>query len=100
MLRAKTLVDPPGSTPRAVDVPASPLAASFTVPSPPSTTTTSTPSAAAPWASRVAWLRRAVSTSSTSWSLARALRMITRVRAVTDEENGLTSSRTFTRRRR
>ena len=96
MLRANTLVDPPGSTPSAVAVPARPLAASLTVPSPPSTTTTSTPSAAAPWARRVAWLRRAVSTSSTSWSPASALRMMTRVRAVTDDENGLTSSRTFT----
>ena len=72
MVRAKTLVEPPGSTPSAVRVPASPLAASLSVPSPPSTTTASTPSAAAPWARREAWPRRLVSATVTSWSAASA----------------------------
>ena len=38
---AKTLVEPPGRVARAVSVPARPLAASLSVPSPPSTTTRS-----------------------------------------------------------
>ena len=78
-------------------VPASPLAASFSVPSPPSTATTSMPSAAAPRASRVAWPRRVVSATVTSWSAASALAMTTRPRAVTDEAEALTMSRTRTR---
>ena len=41
---ANTLVDPPGRTARAVFELISPLAASFNVPSPPRTTTTSNPS--------------------------------------------------------
>ena len=36
-VRANTFVEPPGRTPSAVSVPASPLATSFSVPSPPST---------------------------------------------------------------
>ena len=76
--------------------PARPLAASLSVPSPPSTTTTSTPVAAAPWASRVAWPRRLVSATVTSWSADRALPMTTRLRGVTDEASEFTSSSTFT----
>ena len=34
-VRANTFVDPPGSTPSAVSVPAMPVATSFSVPSPP-----------------------------------------------------------------
>ena len=96
MVRAKTFVDPPGSTPRAQSVPASPLAASLRVPSPPSTTTASVPVAAAPWASRVAWPRRLVSATVTSWSAASDFWITTRARAVTDEAEALTirSSRT------
>ena len=96
MVRAKTLVEPPGSTPRAVSVPTRPLAASLRVPSPPMTTTTSTPSFAAPRASRAAWPRRLVSTISTSWSAENALRITTIDRAVTDEANALTMSSTRT----
>jgi hypothetical protein len=66
MVRANTLVDPPGRTARAQSVPASPLAASFRVPSPPSTTTASVPVAAAPRARREAWPRRLVSAVVTS----------------------------------
>ena len=40
-VRAQTLVEPPGSAVSGVSVPARPLAASFTVPSPPKATTTS-----------------------------------------------------------
>src|SRR5438309_300678 len=57
-VRAKTLVDPPGRVASAVSLPARPLAASLRVPSPPRTTTTSTPTAAASWARRVAFPRR------------------------------------------
>jgi len=55
-------VEPPGNGASAVSVPAKPFATSFRVPSPPRHTTTSTPSFAAPCASRVAWPRRLVST--------------------------------------
>ena len=99
-MRANTLVDPPGSAARAVPVPARPLAASFMVPSPPSTTTTSVPSVAAAWASRMAWPRRLVSARVTSWSADRALWITTRPRAVTDEAEEFTSSSTFTGDRR
>ena len=66
IVRANTFVEPPGSAPRAVSVPATPVATSLRVPSPPNPTTTSTPRLAASWAKRVAWPRRLVSTSSTS----------------------------------
>ena len=66
IVRANTLVDPPGNTPRAVSVPAIPVATSFSVPSPPNPTTTSTLRRAASKAKRVACPRRFVSTSSTS----------------------------------
>jgi hypothetical protein len=68
----------------------------LSVPSPPSTTTTSTPDAAAPWARRVAWPRRLVSATVTSWSAESALPMTTRLRGVTDAALELTSSKTFT----
>ena len=61
-------------------------------------TTTSVPAAAAPMASRVAWPRRVVSASVTSWSALSALRITTRARAVTDDADELTSSSTFTTR--
>ena len=96
MVRAKTLVDPPGSAARAVSVPARPLAASFSVPSPPRTTTTSMPSLAALWASRVAWPRRVVAATSRRWSAERAFWMTMRVRAVTDEADGFTIRSSFT----
>ena len=54
MLRANTLVEPPGSTASAVWVSAMPAATSLRVPSPPKATTTSTPRLAASWAKRVA----------------------------------------------
>ena len=54
MLRANTFVEPPGRTASAVWLPATPVATSFTVPSPPNATTTSTPRLAASWAKRVA----------------------------------------------
>ena len=94
MMRANTLVLPPGRAARAVSVPARPLAASLSVPSPPSTTTTSVPSEAAERASRVAWPRRAVSASVTSWSADRAFWITTRRRPVTDDAAEFTSSRT------
>ena len=90
MVRAKTLVDPPGRTPSAVGEPASPLAASLRVPSPPRTTAASRPSAAAPWASRAAWPRRLVSFRTTSWSADSALWITTRARAVTNEADVFT----------
>ena len=96
MVRANTLVEPPGSAASAVAVPARPLAASLRVPSPPSTTTTSMPSAAASWARRVAWPRRLVSASVTSWSADSAFWITTRARAVTDDAEELTSSSTLT----
>ena len=66
IVRANTFVDPPGSTPSAVPLPAMPVATSFSVPSPPNPMTTSRPRRAASCAKRVAWPRRFVSTSSTS----------------------------------
>ncbi len=63
---ANTLVEPPGSTPSAVALPAIPVATSLSVPSPPKPMTTSTPRRAASWANRVAWPRRFVSTTWTS----------------------------------
>ena len=54
MLRAKTLVEPPGRTASAVCVSAMPAATSLTVPSPPNAATTSTPRLAASCAKRVA----------------------------------------------
>ena len=70
MVRAKTLVDPPGRIPSAQAVPATPLAASLSVPSPPRTITASVPLVAAPCANRVACPRRLVSATVTSWSAA------------------------------
>src|SRR5438270_285832 len=90
MVRANTLVDPPGSTARPVSLPASPLAASLRVPSPPSTTTASAPALAASWARRAALPRRVVSATLTSWSAERALRITTRARAVTADADVLT----------
>ncbi len=77
-------------------MPTSPLAASLRVPSPPRTITASVPRLAAPWASRVAWPRRLVSATVTSWSAASDFWITTRARAVTDEAEALTmrSSRT------
>ena len=90
IVRAKTLVDPPGSTARAVSLPARPLTASLRVPSPPRATTTSTPLAAASWAKRVAWPRRLVSTVVTSWSAPRACWIMTVDRALTEDAKELT----------
>src|SRR3954451_10108725 len=98
-VRANTFVEPPGSVASAQSVPTRPLAASFSVPPPPSTTTTSVPDVAAPRAWRVAFPRRVVSTSVTSWSAESAFWITTRPRAVTDEADELTRSRTFTRPR-
>ena len=53
--------------------------------------------AAAPWARRVAWPRRLVSATVTSWSADSAFRITTRLRAVTDDAEELTSSSTFRR---
>ena len=96
MVRANTLVDPPGSTPIAAAVPAAPVATSLSVPSPPKPTTTSTPRRAASWAKRVAWPRRLVSTISTSLPVLRMRWTTTVLRAVTDEAKALTTSRTRT----
>ena len=96
-MRANTLVEPPGIGARAVLVPTTPLAASLRVPSPPRTATMSTPSAAAPLAMRVAWPRRAVSRSSTSWSAESAFWITTRVRAVTEEAEALAIRTIFMR---
>src|SRR3954447_9894242 len=85
MVRANTLVDPPGRGASAVFVPARPLATSLSVPSPPRHTTTSTPSFAAPCARRRAWPRRFVSATVTSWSADSAFWITTRPRAVTDD---------------
>ena len=60
-------MDPPGSGASAVRVCSRPAAASFSVPSPASTATTSKSSSAAACASSVAWPRRDVSATSTSW---------------------------------
>ena len=65
MVRAHTLVEPPGSAVSGVLVPTRPFAASFTVPSPPKATTTSYPSLAASRQIRVAWSRFSVSIAST-----------------------------------
>ena len=65
-IRANTLLDPPGRTVNGVDVPASPLTASLTVPSPPNATTTSNASLAAAATSSIAWPLRWVSIASTS----------------------------------
>jgi hypothetical protein len=62
--RAKMFAPPPGSTAIGVRLRARPLTTSFTVPSPPRTTTRSTPSCAAPRATCVAWPWRFVSTVS------------------------------------
>ena len=95
-MRANTLVEPPGQRrPARTSVRASPLAASLRVPSPPSTTTTSVPLLAALWARRVAWPRRLVSASVTSWSADSAFWITTRLRAVTDDADEFTSSSTF-----
>ncbi len=94
-MRANTLVDPPGSGASAHVERANPLAASFNVPSPPRTTTTSVPAAAAPWANRVACPRRLVSASVTSWSAESAFWITTRLRAVTDDAEEFTSRSTF-----
>src|SRR4029453_6919769 len=95
IVRANTLVDPPGRGASAQAVRASPLAASFRVPSPPRTTTTSMPLAAAPRARRVAGPRRLVSARVTSWSAARAFWITTRLRGVTDDADSLTSRSSF-----
>ena len=88
--RPNTLVDPPGNEASAVVVPTNPHAASLSVPSPASTTTTSTPACAASLASFVASPRWAVSTTSTSCSAARAAVIGARARVVTFEAIGLT----------
>src|SRR5581483_1593748 len=82
--------------PSAVDDPASPLAASFNVPSPPSTTTASRRCDAAPWARRVACPRRDVSAVVTSWSADSAFWITTRTRSVTDDADVLTMNSSFT----
>src|SRR6478672_5014317 len=80
MLRAKTLVDPPGKGASAVLVPASPSAASLSVPS--------------PRAMRVACPRRDVSSTSSLWSAPSTRCTSTRRRAVTAVAVSLTISRT------
>src|SRR5262249_22155182 len=93
MLRAKTLVDPPGRGARAVVLPARPSAASLRVPSPPRTTTTSTSSGAAPRAMRAACPRRDVSSTSSLWSAPSTRWTSTRRRAVTAVAVSLTIRR-------
>src|SRR5512132_1600961 len=93
MLRAKTLVDPPGKGASAVAVPARPSAVSLSVPSPARTATASTPSSAAPRAMRVAWPRRDVSSTSSLWSAPSTRWTSTRRRAVTAVAVSLTISR-------
>ena len=61
-----TLLEPPGRTVSGVPVSARPLAASFTVPSPPNATTTSNAWPAAAVTSSIACPRRSVSIASTS----------------------------------
>ena len=95
IVRANTFVEPPGSTPSAVSLPAIPVATSLRVPSPPNPMTTSTPRRAASWAKRVAWPRRFVSTTWTSWFRLRRRWTTTVLRAVTDDANELTTNRTF-----
>ena len=58
IVRANTFVEPPGSTPSAVSVPAMPVATSFSVPSPPKPTTTSS-AAAGGVVRRTGWRGRA-----------------------------------------
>ena len=73
-VRAKTLVEPPGSdAERGVGAgqPVGGLVQGAVAAE--ARSTTSTPRRAASWAKRVAWPRRLVSTSSTSWSAARRL---------------------------
>ena len=95
--REKTLVEPPGTTAsigRCGEGPfsSSPLTTSFTVPSPPTETTRSMPSAAA-WApSSPAWPRCAVSTTSSLSSLARAPTSTSRILAVVLVAAGLTTT--------
>ena len=98
MLRANTLVDPPGSTASAVRLSAMPAAISFSVPSPPKATTTSTPRLAASWAKRVAWPRLLVSTICTSWPCDRTWWTTTVLRAVTEDAKELTTRSSRTRR--
>src|SRR3954468_2854603 len=104
--RAKTLVDPPGTTASAgsasagvVVRPAStrsaaikPLTASLTVPSPPSVTTTSTPLSAALRVSAVACPRRRVYSTLRSTSLRSARTNTSRVRSLVVVAFGLTTS--------
>ena len=88
----------PGSGASTVSVCSSPVAASFSVPSPAYTATTSNGRAVAARARSMAWPRRDVSATSTSCSAARMLRMALRLRGVTDDAVGLTSRSTRTGR--
>ena len=71
-----------------------PAAASFSVPSPANTATTSKSSSAAARASSVACPRREVSATSTSWSRRQDLADLARLRGVTDDAVELTSRST------
>src|SRR3954454_16266800 len=90
-VRAKTFVLPPGRMANAVRVPATPVATSLSVPSPPKPMTKATPRRAASWAKRIACPRRLVSTISTSLWAVSARWMTTVLRAVTDDANALTT---------
>src|SRR4051794_23058448 len=95
--REKTLVEPPGTTAsvgRCGEGPfsSSPLTTSFTVPSPPTETTRSMPSAAARAPSSAAWPRCEVSTTSSLSSLARAPTSTSRIFAVVLVAAGLTTT--------
>ena len=94
-VRAKTLVEPPGSTPSAASEPTRPLAASFRVPSPPSTTTASAPRSTPRRARAVAWWRLVVIATDTSWCVERILFTTTRVRGDTEDAEGLTIRSSF-----
>ena len=97
IVRANTLVDPPGSAAsaqcrcRPARWPPRSACRRRRARRPPRC-----PSAAAPWARRVAWPRRLVSARVTSWSADSAFWITTRPRAVTDDADELTSSSTFT----
>jgi hypothetical protein len=91
--RTSTFVAPPGSTPRAVSVPASPFTTSLIVPSPLNTTTRSMPSLTAWAASSFACPRPFVSATSNTKSADSAFSMTARVGVDTVRATGFTIRR-------
>ena len=102
--RANTFADPPGTTPTAGHVgaadrrsPSTPLTTSFTVPSPPCTISTSTPSRAASRAISIAWPRWSVCATVSLTRLSSAWASRSRPAGVVDVALGFTISTARTR---